>query len=327
MLSVVQRALTARVRPSLVEVNLQIHFFAVRTISHIRTGVAVSFQLPLGCPTGQSLYIGEVGFVGGVPLATVYGVSWFTKTAIPWHLRPRCGRVRKVARPAKDRRVAAHSHYVAKHRRSGRGVAVQSAAVGAAGVVILGAAFGLTSGITDSEAPTDTRTAGTSLDPRSDRDVASRGQARVPLRPAESVLPRAAPLLASPSPSPSPSPTARPTAAVVTTPTEIPDGCDSYSGNRLIACAMLSEFGFGLEQMPPLDNLWSKESGWNHQAENLSSGAYGIPQALPGDKMAAVGDDWRTNPATQIRWGLGYIQDRYGSPQAAWEFWQANNWY
>jgi hypothetical protein len=79
--------------------------------------------------------------------------------------------------------------------------------------------------------------------------------------------------------------------------------------------------------MPALDQLWAHESGWNQFAENPSSGAYGIPQALPGSKMVSAGADWRTNPATQITWGLGYIRDRYGSPSAAWSFWQANNWY
>jgi hypothetical protein len=73
--------------------------------------------------------------------------------------------------------------------------------------------------------------------------------------------------------------------------------------------------------------LWNKESGWNHVATNRSSGAYGIPQALPGEKMASAGADWATNPETQIRWGLGYIEGRYGSPCAAWGHSQAKNWY
>ena len=73
--------------------------------------------------------------------------------------------------------------------------------------------------------------------------------------------------------------------------------------------------------------LWNKESGWNHVAMNRNSGAYGIPQALPGEKMASAGADWATNPETQIRWGLGYIEGRYGSPCAAWGHSQAKNWY
>ncbi|MDW4908159.1 transglycosylase SLT domain-containing protein [Streptomyces sp. ADMS] len=78
-------------------------------------------------------------------------------------------------------------------------------------------------------------------------------------------------------------------------------------------------------------NAFSKivehESGWDVDATNASSGAYGLVQALPGSKMAAAGSDWKTNAATQIEWGLDYMNDRYGSPVAAWSFWQANGWY
>jgi len=70
-----------------------------------------------------------------------------------------------------------------------------------------------------------------------------------------------------------------------------------------------------------------RESNWDHTATNPSSGAYGIPQSLPAAKMASAGADWRTNPATQVRWGVDYITQSYGSPCAAWRFWQANNWY
>lgn len=94
-----------------------------------------------------------------------------------------------------------------------------------------------------------------------------------------------------------------------------------------IAYAMLPEFGFGYEQMAPLEALWTRESGWNTYAHNRGSGAYGIPQALPGRKMAAAGADWQTNPATQIRWGLSYIKSRYGTPAAAWNHFQKRNWY
>lgn len=97
--------------------------------------------------------------------------------------------------------------------------------------------------------------------------------------------------------------------------------------NRAIAQSLLPAYGFGGDQWSCLDNLWQKESGWNHLAENPSSGAYGIPQSLPGNKMSSVSSDWRTNPDTQIRWGLGYIQGRYGTPCAAWGHSQQNNWY
>ncbi|NGO69633.1 transglycosylase SLT domain-containing protein [Streptomyces sp. SB3404] len=74
-------------------------------------------------------------------------------------------------------------------------------------------------------------------------------------------------------------------------------------------------------------NIVERESGWNYKATNPSSGAYGLMQALPGTKMASAGADWRTNPATQLKWGLGYMNERYGSPCEAWSFWQANNHY
>ncbi|KES04812.1 hypothetical protein BU52_23565 [Streptomyces toyocaensis] len=74
-------------------------------------------------------------------------------------------------------------------------------------------------------------------------------------------------------------------------------------------------------------NIVQHESGWNHTATNASSGAYGLVQALPASKMASAGSDWKTNPATQIKWGLDYMKDRYGSACGAWSFWQANNWY
>ncbi|QNP70475.1 transglycosylase SLT domain-containing protein [Streptomyces roseirectus] len=74
-------------------------------------------------------------------------------------------------------------------------------------------------------------------------------------------------------------------------------------------------------------NIVDHESSWNYRAVNASSGAYGLFQALPGSKMSSVASDWQTNPATQIKWGLNYMNERYGSPCDAWSFWQANNWY
>lgn len=107
----------------------------------------------------------------------------------------------------------------------------------------------------------------------------------------------------------------------------VPTSCKEYDGNRAIGCALLLEAGFGLDQMPCLDRLWTRESGWNPKAQNTSSGAYGIPQALPGDKMAKYGDDWRTNPVPQIKWGLDYIKNRYGTPCSAWSSFQSKGWY
>jgi hypothetical protein len=94
-----------------------------------------------------------------------------------------------------------------------------------------------------------------------------------------------------------------------------------------IAYDMMSSFGFSPgSQFGCLDNLWQQESGWNYQAEN-ASGAFGIPQALPGSKMASAGADWQTNPATQIKWGLGYIKSIYGTPCGAWAHEEADGYY
>ena len=98
----------------------------------------------------------------------------------------------------------------------------------------------------------------------------------------------------------------------------IPASCNEFSGNRAIGCALMLQAGFPISQFPCLNKLWNKESGWNHRAENRSSGAYGIPQSYPGNKMSSAGADWRTNPATQIKWGLGYIKGRYNTPCGAW---------
>lgn len=106
------------------------------------------------------------------------------------------------------------------------------------------------------------------------------------------------------------------------TPTDIePDS------NRALGYQLMLEFGFDADQWPALDALWTRESGWNHLAENPSSGAYGIPQSLPASKMAVVGDDYRTNPRTQIQWGLAYISARYGVPDRAWAHSERVNWY
>ncbi len=96
---------------------------------------------------------------------------------------------------------------------------------------------------------------------------------------------------------------------------------------QAIAQQMLLARGWGSDQFSCLLQLWGHESGWRVNAQNGGSGAYGIPQALPGSKMAAFGADWQTNPATQIAWGLSYISGRYSTPCGAWSSWQANGWY
>lgn len=93
-----------------------------------------------------------------------------------------------------------------------------------------------------------------------------------------------------------------------------------------IAYRLLPTFGFAHSQYGCLYDMWMRESGWRVTAAN-ASGAYGIPQALPGYKMGSAGPNWQTNATTQIKWGLGYIKGRYGTPCGAWAFWQANGWY
>jgi hypothetical protein len=107
----------------------------------------------------------------------------------------------------------------------------------------------------------------------------------------------------------------------------IPGSCKEFSGSRAIGCTLMLKAGFGIDQFPCLNKLWDHESGWNYKATNRSSGAYGIPQAYPGSKMSSAGADWKTNPATQIKWGLGYIKGRYDTPCGAWSHFQNNGSY
>ena len=96
---------------------------------------------------------------------------------------------------------------------------------------------------------------------------------------------------------------------------------------KAAAKSMLPAYGWNDAQYQCLEIMWTRESNWNYAAENPSSGAYGIPQSLPANKMASVASDWHDNAVTQITWGLGYIKERYGSPCQAWAWWQQNNWY
>jgi hypothetical protein len=106
-----------------------------------------------------------------------------------------------------------------------------------------------------------------------------------------------------------------------------PQALSLVDRNKMLAVPLIAERGWSLRQWKCLDRLWTRESGWNHRARNRWSGAYGIPQALPGGKMRSAGIDWRTSATTQITWGLGYIRKRYGSPCAAWGHSQVAGWY
>ncbi|MGO9082341.1 MAG: lytic transglycosylase domain-containing protein [Streptosporangiaceae bacterium] len=100
-----------------------------------------------------------------------------------------------------------------------------------------------------------------------------------------------------------------------------------HLGPRQIARRMLHRFGWSRRQFKYLDWLWNRESSWNVYASNPYSGAYGIPQAVPGSKMASAGPRWRTSARVQIRWGLRYIREVYGSPRQAWDHEVGSGWY
>ncbi|UXM92413.1 hypothetical protein [Paenarthrobacter sp. JL.01a] len=106
-----------------------------------------------------------------------------------------------------------------------------------------------------------------------------------------------------------------------------PKAVDDPAAAKAYAASILGSYGWSASEMTALNTLWEKESGWRTTATNASSGAYGIVQSLPAGKMASVGADWQTNYQTQIKWGLNYIKERYGSPSAALAFHLANNWY
>jgi len=104
-------------------------------------------------------------------------------------------------------------------------------------------------------------------------------------------------------------------------------GVPDPASAQAVALEMVTARGWGWDEYSCLVALWNRESGWNAYAYNASSGAYGIPQALPGSKMASAGADWATNPATQIAWGLSYITDRYSTPCGAWSHSETEGWY
>ena len=155
------------------------------------------------------------------------------------------------------------------------------------------------------------------------------GAADLPIAPKPTRVARPAPTptpkhTVAPKPKPTPTPTATRTASASRSTQRQP----VYSGDpRAIARQMVAARGWSSTQFGCLDQLWTRESDWRVNAYNASSGAYGIPQALPGTRMASAGSDWRTNPRTQITWGLGYIADSYGDPCGAWAHSQRTGWY
>ena len=101
----------------------------------------------------------------------------------------------------------------------------------------------------------------------------------------------------------------------------------SIGAKKVAKSIMFTEYAWGADQFTCLNRLWTKESHWNYRSHNKRSGAHGIPQALPATRMDSISTDWRTNPVTQIRWGLRYIEARYMSPCAAWAKFKRSRYY
>jgi hypothetical protein len=157
------------------------------------------------------------------------------------------------------------------------------------------------------------------------RQEASRSATRDAQQKAAEAASRAAAQAQGLDSSASPSPSASGPAGQPAGP--VPTSCNSYTGNKATGCTVLVQEGFAVSEMACLSPMWDHESGWRTTAGDTGA-AYGIPQANPGTKMESEGSDWQTSAATQVRWGLGYIKGRYGTPCQAWAQWQANGgWY
>jgi outer membrane biosynthesis protein TonB len=142
------------------------------------------------------------------------------------------------------------------------------------------------------------------------------------------VVPQAAEPAPAPAAEPAPAPAPEPAPAPAPAPEPAPVvAVNDPAGAQAYAAGQLASYGWAPDQMQCLQTLWTKESDWTTTATNPSSGAYGIVQSLPAEKMASAGADYLTNYRTQINWGLNYIQERYQSPCGALNFHYANNWY
>lgn len=162
-------------------------------------------------------------------------------------------------------------------------------------------------------APTDIAVSFSHIDVSS----AAKAKAKAPAvkSEADAVTPVPSPTAAAPAPAPAPTKAAAPVLV------------DDPAAAQQYAAAQLAARGWGADQMSCLTQLWDRESSWLTSAENASSGAYGIAQSLPAEKMASTGADYRTNYKTQIRWGLSYIEGRYSNPCGAWAHSESVGWY
>lgn len=230
---------------------------------------------------------------------------------------------RHRAEPAKP--ASARSRLASNFSSTGRRAAVVAATcavllgVGAAGQASETAARNATAGSSTEAAAT--------ADPLTHLDferVRVDNQTTIPAGDAAAqsteVKPAEAPA-AAPAPAPAPAPEPAPA------PAPAPVAIDDPAGAQAYAASQLGSYGWAANQMQCLTKLWTKESDWKTTATNPSSGAYGVVQSLPAEKMASAGADYRTNYRTQINWGLNYVKERYGSPCGALNFHYAHNWY
>ena len=144
---------------------------------------------------------------------------------------------------------------------------------------------------------------------------------------AKPAAPKATPAVAAPKAAPAPAKAAAAPAAKVAPAPKPAAAVNDPAGAQAYAAGKLASYGWAADQMQCLQTLWTKESEWRTTATNASSGAYGVVQSLPAEKMASAGADYLTNYRTQINWGLDYVKERYGSPCGALNFHLSNNWY
>lgn len=207
-----------------------------------------------------------------------------------------------------------------------RGIIVGSLLTASAALLTpLGATAGASMALAQ-DAAISPKATGTVILPRNDTILAYRPHpvvvtASTPARKPPGVAAAMGTVTPSPAAVPVPA-SASPAATYVPPPVAVSGTPQEY------ARSLMAQYGWGDGQFSCLDSLWTRESGWSYTADNAGSGAYGIPQALPGSKMASAGSDWATNPDTQVRWGLVfYVEPVYGTPCAAWDHEVADGWY
>ena len=230
---------------------------------------------------------------------------------------------RRRAEPARKSSVftaAAARNEVPTPRRT---ASFTTAAKGLAAVAVVGALLGAGAVAQQTVAPSGTPASG------SQANLLSALENAAPVSvPSDAAITFADPAISSTtSPKPTTAPLQAAAGSVTPASSEAPAPVDDPAAAKAFAAGQLGSFGWGADQMQCLTLLWQRESDWLTSAENASSGAYGIAQSLPAEKMASTGSDWATNHETQIRWGLGYISERYGSPCGAWGHSESVGWY